>query len=184
MQVQHDKVYADTLSKFIDIIGGFISEWETLEAYQKDGKSVHASFIKSRKRKASGRSTRASKRPKVTASEGKKYVNKHPTIEELLNQLKKDEPSLAETQSLDGKEIRSMIKLYRSREDDAIKEKEELDKRIESSETEHTKLTESLAKAQRKLEASCIHKRNEYARDTIRRDFILNMKEYISLILL
>ncbi|EMR66697.1 putative tat pathway signal sequence protein [Eutypa lata UCREL1] len=149
VQVQHDKVYADTLSKFIDIIGGFISEWETLEAYQKDGKSVHASFIKSRKRKASGRSTRASKRPKVTASEGKKYVNKHPTIEELLNQLKKDEPSLAETQSLDGKEIRSMIKLYRSREDDAIKEKEELDKRIESSETEHTKLTESLAKAQR-----------------------------------
>lgn len=184
VQVEHDKVYSDTLFEFIDRLGGFISEWETLEAYQNDGKAVHASLIKPRKRKASGRSTRASKRPKVTASKRKKDVNEHPTVDELLNQLKKDEPPLAETESLDGKQIRSMIKFYKSREDDAIKEKGELDKRIESSETEHTKLTESFAKAKRKLAVSCIRKRNEYACDTLRRDYALNAKEYIPLLLL
>lgn len=91
-----------------------------------------------------------------------------------------DEPPLTETESLNGKQIRSMIKFYKSRETDAIEKKRELDNRIEDNEAKYTRLSESLANAKKKFEVSCVYERNNYSREAIREDYALGLKEYIT----
>ncbi|KAK7749363.1 hypothetical protein SLS62_008215 [Diatrype stigma] len=177
IQLEYDAEYSDTLSKFSGEIDRSLSQWEKLELRQRDGKPVRSSEIILRKRKASSRSIRANKRQKLGSPDGEDAAQKHSSFDDLLDQLKKEEPHLPGDQTLDGDQIRSMIEYLRSKKNAAIDEKEALDDQVDNAIQEHEKLCESASQAQRNLEAVCIRRRNEYARETIRNHFALGLKE-------
>lgn len=177
IQFGYDIEYSDTLSKLSGDIDRSLSQWEKLELRQKDGKPVLPSDINPMKRKAGGRSTRANKRPKLEFPDGEDAAHEHPSLDNLLDQLQKEKPHFPEDQPLNGEQIRSMIEYLRSKKNAAIDEKDALDEQIDDADNEQAKLCESASQAQRNLEASCIRRRNEYAREAIRSHFALGLKE-------
>lgn len=176
-QLDYEERHCATLCGFLGEIDRRLSEWERLESDQKRGKSVRVSQINFRKRKTSSRSTRAYKRQKAESSKVEEDANKYPSIDDLLDQLKKDGPPLIEDQPLSGEQIHSMIEYLRSRKSAVFEEKEALEDQIEDKANKLAELSEALGQAQTNLEILCVRRRNDYARGAMRKNYALEVKE-------
>lgn len=176
---QYDKetVHIKSLFEYVTEVDKRLSQWEQVELHHKDGKSVVTPLIKDRKRKAPSRNSRNSKRPKTNSAKREKHDPKYPSVDDLLLQLEKDGPSLAPSQELNGEHIRSMIEYLRSKKFSTLEAKAKLEDKIECDYDAYEELCEDLSEKQRLLKTSCICIRNDYAREAIRNDYALGLKE-------
>lgn len=177
MRLYKDEVYSNTLLGFVGELDRILSQWEILEAHQKDGKPVKVPLIQFKKRKASGGNFNISKRQKMRSGNEDESACTHRSIDDLLDALKREEPPMTPGQPLDGEQIRSMIEYLRATKNATLEKKEALDDQIENDNNEHKELYEAVTRGQRKLEHLCVRRRNDYAREAIRRDYALGLKE-------
>ncbi|RYP36810.1 hypothetical protein DL767_003200 [Monosporascus sp. MG133] len=177
VRLHEDEIRLNTLSEFLGEIEQILSQWEELESLQKDGQTVKVPLMKPKKRKASERNTRARKRQKMGSPEGEQGSHTPPSVDGLLDKLKADGPSMTPGECLDSEQIRSMIEYLVSRYNAALEEAEAVEKRMEADESHHAQLSDEFSQQEKKYVASCIRKRNDYAREAIRQDFGLGLKE-------
>ncbi|RYP69257.1 hypothetical protein DL771_006225 [Monosporascus sp. 5C6A] len=176
-RLYREGLHSDTLLKFLGEIDRILVQWEKLESRQKGGARVHAPLIERRKRKNTERDAGSRKRQKIDSHRGEQDRQASPSVDELLDKLKTGGPCMAAGQPLDGEQIRSMIEYLRSTKSVVLDEKEVLDNRIEDDEFVRAELSDAVSRQERECAASCIRKRNEYARDAIRQDYALGLKE-------
>ncbi|RYP81934.1 hypothetical protein DL769_001778 [Monosporascus sp. CRB-8-3] len=172
-----EELHSNTLLGFLGEIDRILAEWEKLESRQKGGATVYVSHIVPKKRKNTERNAGSMKRQKIDSHGGEQDRQAPPSLDELLNELKTGGPSMAADRPLDGEQIRSMIEYLRSKKAAVLDEKEVLDNRMYDDECIHAGLSDAVSRQERKYAASCIRKRNEYARDAIRQDYALGLKE-------
>ncbi|RYP90460.1 hypothetical protein DL770_003433 [Monosporascus sp. CRB-9-2] len=176
-RLYREELHSSILLEFLGEIDRILAQWEKLESRQKGGATAHVPRIEPRKRKNTERNARSKKRQKIDSQREEQDRQAPPSVDELLDKLKTDGPSVAADQPLDEEQIRSMIEYLRSKKSIVLDEKEALDNRMDDDECIHAGLSDAVSRQERKYAASCIRKRNEYARDAIRQDYALGLKE-------
>ncbi|RYP01889.1 hypothetical protein DL764_006036 [Monosporascus ibericus] len=176
-RLYREELHSSILLEFLGEIDRILAQWEKLESRQKGGATVHMPRIEPRKRKNTERNAGSRKRQKSDSHRGEQDRQAPPSVDELLDKLKTDGPSMAADQPLDGEQIRSTIEYLRSKKSVVLDEKEVLDNRMGDDDCIHAGLSDAVSREERKYAASCIRKRNEYARNAIRQDFALGLKE-------
>ncbi|RYP45152.1 hypothetical protein DL768_008470 [Monosporascus sp. mg162] len=176
-RLYREGLYSSILLEFLGEIDRILAQWEKLESRQKGGATVHVPRIEPRKRKNTERNAGSKKRQKIDNHIGEQDRQAFPSVDKLLDKLKTDGPSMGADQPLDGEQIRSMIEYLRSKKSAVLDEKEVLDNRRDDEECIHAELSDAVSRQERKYAASCIRKRNEYARDAVRQDYALGLKE-------
>ncbi|RYP15066.1 hypothetical protein DL765_005960 [Monosporascus sp. GIB2] len=176
-RLYYEALHSNILLEFLGEIDRILVQWEKLESRQKGGATVHEPLIKPRKRKNIERNAGSRKRQKVDSHRAEQDPQAPPSIDELLEELKTGGPSMAANEPLDGEQIRSMIEYLRSKKSVVLDEKEVLDNRMDDDKLIHAGISDAVSRQEKKYAASCIRKRNEYARNAIRQDYALGLKE-------
>ncbi|KAI1375031.1 hypothetical protein F4677DRAFT_424372 [Hypoxylon crocopeplum] len=172
-QLKNDENRSSSLSSYIRELERQVSQWEKLETRHRKGEVVRAAQIRPKKRKAPTQSSRATKRLKASDRDVSAYVSASAFWDSLAIGM----PQFSENDPLNGEQIGQAIDYLRTTKDNAYDEKEKLDDKIENERDNSEALKEDYTKTQSDLLSSCIRKRNEYARNAMRRDFAQGLRE-------
>ncbi|KAI1078414.1 hypothetical protein F5B20DRAFT_228531 [Whalleya microplaca] len=177
LQVEGDKSRESSLTAYNRELDQRLAQWEKLETRHRKGETVSPPKEPSRKRKITTQRSRGNKRSKVDATGTQGNVLSYTSANDFWDDLEKDMPKFPEGQTLADDHIRSMIDHLRSKKNTALEEMENLENKIEAGMEVGCKLSSEYSDEHSSLLSLCIHKRNEYARRAMRKDFALGVKE-------
>lgn len=176
-QLQNDEAREKSLDSYITELGRRERQWSKIKTQKKKGETVTTSLISSKKRKAVTSASRASKRRKTSSSAIEGQDMAYTSANDLWDCLENDMPKFPDGAPLSEEQIRSVMDYLGTKRDMALDEKEGLREKIENANDTRDDLECRVEEANAHLLSSCIQKRNEHARDAIRKDFAQGLRE-------
>ncbi|KAI1777637.1 hypothetical protein F4818DRAFT_320307 [Hypoxylon cercidicola] len=176
-RVENDQAREKSLESYIKELEQIEQQWSKLETRWRKGETVTTSLIPSKKRKATTSAFTASKRPKTSGLLVEGPNVEYASATDLWDCLKNDMPKFPEDIPLTEEQIRSVLDCLRRKRNTASDEKISLKEKTDAAIDAQDNLKWDIEDAHASLLSSCIRKRNEYAREAIRKDFTQGLRE-------
>lgn len=166
----------ESVSQYAAEVDKHIDRYEKLRTRQAKGKTVTPPKEYPKRRKMGTHIARPTKRRRLGPKEGLQDTQWAST-EDLWGDLEREMPKFLADHHLTQVDIQLMIEHLRSRKQTAIDEKENLWQKIDENDARLDRLQQEVDDLKEALHETCISKRSDYSRQSIRDQFALGLKE-------